>query len=389
MLQGRTVTGLAGFGQIAFIDQLLFCSGACALGEVLNNPLCQGRGGISFQCGPDVDLANAVIEQLADLVIGDRRGTVQANAGTDLGLNCTGSVVVIVQVLAGCTMLRTQIGDYDVNTGFLHVALALVGIGDLTASFTGGIHDLVAGAFNQQLVAFALYVLPGLADVFFHRQGRGVVHNGRVHTQIAFQQICVGVMLSVIQMDENVHVGECFSQNVNAGPEQLQTDVPATGVGVENGLAGGLYIGQVLIYGSTEVGYLQDNTLVARGNREIFISDQCVLDASHSYCALIDEPLSVQGTLDFKAFISGAGWIEPATPGTGLLIKKLPEGRVSIGSQHIKHCKANGVEVQDSTTYVRVSSTTYLIGNGGWGFYVQRNSDKIDNQAMMIANGKN
>ena len=155
------------------------------------------------------------------------------------------------------------------------------------------------------------------------------------------------------------------------------------------GGVGGLYIGQVLIYGSTEIGYLQDNALVARGNREIFLSDQCVLDACHSYCALIDDPLSVQGTLDFKAFISGAGWIDPATPGTGLLIKKLPEGRVSIGSQHIKHCKANGVEVQDSTTYVRVSSTTYLIGNGGWGFYVQRKSDKIDNQAMMIANGKN
>lgn len=161
-------------------------------------------------------------------------------------------------------------------------------------------------------------------------------------------------------------------------------------VGVHcGGGVGGLYIGQVLIYGSTEIGYLQDNALVARGNREIFLSDQCVLDASHSYCALIDDALSVQGTLDFKAFISGAGWIEPATPGTGLLIKKLPEGRVSIGSQHIKHCKANGVEVQDPTTYVRVSSTTYLVGNGGWGFYAARKSDKIDNQALMLANGKN
>ena len=154
------------------------------------------------------------------------------------------------------------------------------------------------------------------------------------------------------------------------------------------GGVGGLYVGQVLIYGSNEVGYLQDNALVERGNREIFISDQCVLDACHSYCALIDDAMSIQGTLDFKAFISGAGWIDPATPGTGLLIKKLPEGRVSIGSQHIKHCKANGIELMDVTTYVRVASTTYLVGNGGWGFYCPRNTGKIDNQAFMLANGQ-
>ena len=154
------------------------------------------------------------------------------------------------------------------------------------------------------------------------------------------------------------------------------------------GGVGGLYVGQVLVYGSTEIGYLQDNALVARGNREIFISDQCVLDACHSYCAFINDSLSKQGTLDFKAFITGAGWLEPATPGTGISIQKLPQGRVSIGSQHIKHCKANGVEVLDLTTYVHVSPATYIVGNGGWGFFTQRASQMIDNQANMFSNTK-
>ncbi len=52
---------------------------------------------------------------------------------------------------------------------------------------------------------------------------------------------------------------------------------------------GGLYVGQVLIYGCGQVGYLQDSARAARGNREVFFSDLCVLDASHEYCALIDD----------------------------------------------------------------------------------------------------
>ena len=151
---------------------------------------------------------------------------------------------------------------------------------------------------------------------------------------------------------------------------------------------GGLYIGQVLLYGCTETGYLQDNALVSRGNREIIISDQCVLDACNSYCAYIDDPMSLQCTLSFDAFISGAGWIEPATPGTGLCIRKLPEGRVSIGSTHIKHCKNNGIELHDGTAYVSVSPLTYIVGNGGWGLYSSYGRRNIVNQSVMLYNAK-
>ena len=168
-----------------------------------------------------------------------------------------------------------------------------------------------------------------------------------------------------------------------------QGTINFTKVGIHcAGGVGGLYIGQVLIYGSTEVGYLQDNAVVARGNREIFISDQCVLDACHSYCALIDDTLSVQGTLQFNAFISGAGWIDPATPGTGLYIKSLPQGRVSIGSQHIKHCKANGIEIKDASTYVLISPTSYIVGNAGWGLYVHNGHNNVELGGFYLSNGK-
>ena len=149
---------------------------------------------------------------------------------------------------------------------------------------------------------------------------------------------------------------------------------------------GGLYIGQVLIYGCTETGYLQDNALVSRGNREIIISEQCVLDACHSYCAYVDDTLSVQCTLSFNAFISGAGWIEPATPGTGLCIKNLPLGRVSVGSTHIKHCKGDGIALYDRSSYISISPLTYIVGNGGWGIYTSYGNLNLNNLAVMLYN---
>ncbi len=168
-----------------------------------------------------------------------------------------------------------------------------------------------------------------------------------------------------------------------------QGTVTFTRVGIHcGGGMGGLYVGQVLIYGCGETGYLQDNALAARGNREIFLSELCVLDACHSYCALIDDPLSLQSTVSFNAFISGAGWISPPTPGTGLLIASLPEGRVSIGSQHIKHCVANGIEIRDNTTYVQISPLTYLVGNGGYGLLFSGSGSRIKSEAFSLSNGR-
>ena len=68
---------------------------------------------------------------------------------------------------------------------------------------------LASGAsFYQQLMPFALHIGSGFLDVFFQRQGGGVIHDGGIHAQVAFQHFGIAVVLSVIQMDENVHVWE-------------------------------------------------------------------------------------------------------------------------------------------------------------------------------------
>ena len=190
---------------------------------------------------------------------------------------------------------------------------------------------------------------------------------------------------------QNEGVMVCGTEDSDSGADILldQGTITFTRVGIHlGGGFGGLYIGQVLIYGCYETGYLQDNTLCARGNREIIISDKCVLDACHSYCAKIDDPLSNQCVLQFNAFISGAGWIEPATPGDGLSIESMPYGRISVGSNHIKHCKGNGVTINERTAYISISATTYIVGNEGWGIYRGKAGVKLKSDATMLYNVK-
>ena len=131
---------------------------------------------------------------------------------------------------------------------------------------------------------------------------------------------------------------------------------------------GGLYVGQVLIYGA-KVGYLQDNARVNRGNREIVISNFCVLDACHKYNLQFNDPLSLLSSVQINAFITGAGWIVPAEPGDGIYIEKLPSGRVSISSPQIKNSTRHGINIKDASATLLISSATFIVDSGGWGIY--------------------
>lgn len=188
---------------------------------------------------------------------------------------------------------------------------------------------------------------------------------------------------------QNEGIMICGTADSDSGADILldQGTVTFTRIGIHlGGGFGGLYIGQVLVYGCYETGYLQDNSLCARGNREVIISDKCVLDACHSYCALVDDKLSEQCVMQFGAFISGAGWISPATPGDGLYIKSMPYGRISVTSNHIKHCVGNGITVGDYTAYITIAPTTYIVGNGGWGVYSDRTAIRLKSDAVMLYN---
>lgn len=130
---------------------------------------------------------------------------------------------------------------------------------------------------------------------------------------------------------------------------------------------GGLYVGQVLVYGAKKSGFLQDNSLAKRGNREIILSNLCVLDACHEYNVHINDPLSQIATLQMDAYLSGAGWIAPAEPGDGLYIQSLPQGRVSVSASQIRFNSRHGINIADESTRVQISPTTYIVNNKGVG----------------------
>lgn len=132
---------------------------------------------------------------------------------------------------------------------------------------------------------------------------------------------------------------------------------------------GGLYVGQVLVYGVEQTGFLWDNARANRANREIILTSECVLDAGHSYGVHVNDPLSDQATFQIDAYFSGAGWIEPATPGDNIFIEKMPSGRVSIGSTQLRYPARHNLHVADSTTDILISPTCFIVGARGYGIY--------------------
>jgi hypothetical protein len=163
---------------------------------------------------------------------------------------------------------------------------------------------------------------------------------------------------------------------------------PTVGVHVAGGF-GGLYVGQVLVYGALDKGYLQDNGRVARGNRELVLSEFFVLDAAHTSNLHIDDPISTNASMQIDAFISGAGFIDPPTPGDGIVIASLPGGRVSINAAQVKSNKRHGIVIGDASTFIRIGSTTYVTDNAGYGLYssVATGNIRFDGAALYNASG--
>lgn len=69
MLQGCSVAGHRGLGEITFFNQLLFGLGATTLSCVFNGPFSECRCCITLQSRPNIDLADAVVKELGNLIV--------------------------------------------------------------------------------------------------------------------------------------------------------------------------------------------------------------------------------------------------------------------------------------------------------------------------------
>lgn len=147
---------------------------------------------------------------------------------------------------------------------------------------------------------------------------------------------------------------------------------------------GGLYVGQVLVYGGQGNSVLIDETRVSRSNREVFLSDDCILDGANSTLIYVNNPSGIL-ILDCNAFLSGPGFFTP-TPGDCINVQSMPNGRLVIGSGTIKSAKRHGIVIQDPSTIVTISNRTMVTDCTGYGMLSTTPTSNIFNQGVFKFN---
>ncbi|WP_186115436.1 hypothetical protein [Burkholderia gladioli] len=147
---------------------------------------------------------------------------------------------------------------------------------------------------------------------------------------------------------------------------------------------GGLYLGEVLAYGGSGVSIQIDQARANRTNREIILSSECVLDGATQALLQIYNPGGIL-IVDCNAFLSGAGFFG-GTTGDNINIQSMPQGRLTIGSSHIKSAKRHGINIGDNAAFISLSDKTLITDCGGWGVYSAGANNNIQNQARVMFN---
>lgn len=135
------------------------------------------------------------------------------------------------------------------------------------------------------------------------------------------------------------------------------------GAGIHVGGAfGGLVCGTMNIE-SNGIGVLVDTALAAEGNREIFLSSACAIDASQTGPNIkIDDALASNGTIQV------AGWVATTVAATTANIDVVHwTGQLSVNSPAIFNATGDGIRLRDTTTVMGLSSATQIHDNAGYG----------------------
>ena len=132
-------------------------------------------------------------------------------------------------------VFRAKVGHNQVHARSAVVALGDLGSGQTYASRGGRFAHFIAGAFDNDPVAPALPEGGGLLDVLRHRQSGGVVHDRRELPKIPPQQLCVRVVLDMVEVNHHGHVSVRrmgSRQFAQVGQKQPQPHAPIAAVGV-------------------------------------------------------------------------------------------------------------------------------------------------------------
>lgn len=149
---------------------------------------------------------------------------------------------------------------------------------------------------------------------------------------------------------------------------------------------GGVYFGNVLAYGNgTNIQI--DNTLAARKNREIFLSDLCILDGCVNYNLYIYDTLTSNSPIVINGPLASAGLIGSGGVGINLYVKSWPAGRINIGPGQLYNATSDGMRVDDASCVISVDSARHIAFNGGYGINATVVTSNIYNDSRyMVSN---
>lgn len=138
------------------------------------------------------------------------------------------------------------------------------------------------------------------------------------------------------------------------------------GVGMRQGGGfGGVRTGQVNSFVNFR-NYSVDTTIVARGNREVFIQSVC--DGAQETGIVIDDALTSNSPISISGFVASTGQINaaPGAPHHGIWIKNWANGRIAIDATEVFNHLGNAIQKDDQTCILTISPSTHLFNNGGY-----------------------
>jgi len=155
------------------------------------------------------------------------------------------------------------------------------------------------------------------------------------------------------------------------------------GIHVAGGF-GGIYVDNTVNFGcGTSV--LIDNSVVARHNREIFFGDHFVSDGAFKSGIHFNDTFTSNAPVTIGGFVGSSG-VFGGTPANGIYVEHWAHGRISVNCGQVFNCKGNGIEVADLSTYVEVSSSTYIFNNEGYGIYATGAASRVSSYAQAFHN---
>jgi hypothetical protein len=186
--------------------------------------------------------------------------------------------------------------------------------------------------------------------------------NGNLWNGIWFDRIdmvfCDG--FQVVAQNDAIRINGTVGSGPKADLFLANGKIGGAAIGLHIGGAfGGLQVGAVDIIGNNQ-NVVVDTALASEGNRELFFSDQCMVDS-----ALTGDGYYINDTLAGSGWLSIGGWVA-SSAGSGIHVIAWA-GWISISAGTIFNNRADGIRIDTASPAIVLGTQTVVRSNGGYG----------------------